>query len=720
VAAPDLSSFLKKLETANLSGMSPEQAGDTIELLAKEELDQARTSKEDSRLVHQVQTWYTEAKAARASEEQQWYKNIDMYQGRQFTEWDDATKRMVERPAPDYEHRFSINIIEPIVRTEIAKTTSVHPRANVMPASNDEGDLQAALAGEQVWSWYYDTSTYHSDTFSMANFWRAMTGTGFGKTLYDQGAIDKHATAVREREFKEQSEQMLMHGVDISSLKPEPVRGKVDTAPVSPFHLFVGDLAETTLQKQPWIIHAHIMSAQKAKAVYGKYAKKGWEPHTVSASEIINLNHLGIRASASSDKTHVLVLEAYINENVHEAFPRGGMVVVAGGELVGVSKEGIPYAHGEYPFAMLSGIETGRFYRKSTIQSVTPIQNEVNRTYNQLIKQRDLLAKPMFYFDEGSFDPTRIRSRPGTHIPIRLGMRYPQPVPIQEVPQYTFNLLDRLLVHRDDISGQHQVSRATSPGADTAASALALLKETDDDYLSTTFDSIQEFTRTMARQFLCLAVQFWDEPRMVKITGLDQAINVRALQGSDIASGTDVTVDGDSVLPKSKAARVAQITEWIDKGIVPPEVGLEALEMGTLGRVYDRMKRDQDAARQENTDISKITPEEIEQRQAEFQQQMEEMMGQVEQEVGAAPTEMPPMPPMFPVNWYDNHAVHFEEHRLFANSPAYKALAPEVRKLHEEHAMLHMNEIMAQMSTQGEGAPADGGAESVEAQPAIA
>jgi hypothetical protein len=334
---------------------------------------------------------------------------------------------------------------------------------------------------------------------------------------------------------------------------------------------------------------------------------------------------------------------------------------------------------------------------------LTPLQNDINRTYNQLMKQRDLLAKPMFWYDEGSFDPKRIRSRPGTMIPIRLGMRYPQPVPIAEVPQYTFNLLDRLLVHRDDISGQHQVSRATSPGADTAASALALLKEVDDDYLSTTFDSIQNFTRTVARHYLSLAVQFWTAPRLVKIAGIDSAVNVRELMGSDIGTGTDVRVDGDSVLPKSKAAKVAQITEWIDKGIIPPEVGLEALEMGTLGRVYDRIKRDKDAARRENTEIGKLTPEMIEQFQQQQAAQQEEMVAMVEEQVGVAPTELPPPPPMLPVNWYDNHIVHYEEHRLYANSPSFAMLPPEVQGVLEEHAMLHMQEIAMQAPQGAEG-----------------
>lgn len=701
MAVPDLDAYLQRLDAAGMSGRPLVEVAGTMELFAKEDLDKARRTQTDAELLSLVNRWYQDCRSARASEEQKWYKNLDMYQGRQFTYWNTTTNQMVERPSPDYESRLCVNVVEPIIRTELSKTTSVHPRATVLPASNEQPDISAALAAESLLDWHYETSEYHTGTFSPANLWRALTGTGFGKTYYDPAAIDPAATEAAKRQFQQTRQQFIAQGLDPSGLEPEPVRGLVTSDPVSPWHLFVPDVAQLSLQKQPYVIHAHLMPVEKARAVYSRYVDKpNWNPATVSASEIVNIAHLGIRASAGSAASdHVLVLEAYVKEHVTPLLPKGGLVVIAGNELVGLSTDGIPYDHGEFPFAMLTGIETGRFYRKSTIESVTPLQDELNRVYNQLIKQRDLLSKPMFFYDEGSTDPHRIRSRPGTFIPIRLGMRDPRSVPITEVPQYVFRLLEAWRVHLDDISGQHQVSRATSPGADTAASALALLKETDDDFLSTTFDSIQQFTRTMARQFLSLVIQYWQEPRLVKVTGMDRSVDVRTLMGSDIATGTDVRVDGESILPKSKAARAAQITEWIDKGIIPPEVGLEAMEMGTLGRVYDRLKVDKEAARRENTAIAKLTVEQVQAHRMQQQMQQQMLADNVTSIAGVPPTQMPPAPPMFPVNWFDNHVVHFEEHRLFANSQEYAALDPDVQQVHEEHAMLHQEQMMMQMAS---------------------
>lgn len=702
MAVPKLDELLKRLEARGADELPLDQAASTIELLSHEDLERTRRENATANLVQLGMKWYSAAKTARAAEERQWYKNIDMYQGRQFTEWSDSQHRTVNTIAPDYEPRFCVNIVEPIITTELAKTTSIHPRASVLPASNEDLDIQAALAAEEIWDWFYETSDYHVNTYTTANLWRALFGTGFAKCYFDEGAVDTAATEVARRGFEEMAAQRMMaEGIDLSNLEPPAVRGVIATEAVSPFHLFVGDLTELNFQRQPYIIHAYVMPEERAKALYSRHVKQpDWKPQTVSASELVSLPHLGIQSGGNSTLDHVLVLEVYLKENTHPSFPDGGMFVIAGNELVGVSYDGIPYRHGEYPFAVLTGRETGRFYRKSTIESITPIQDELNKMYNQLIKQRDLMAKPMFYYDEGSLDPRRIRSKPGTYIPVRLGMKYPQPVPIQEVPQYVLQFIDRLGGHLEDISGQHQVSKATSPGADTAASALALLKEVDDDFLSTTFDSIRSFTRTMARHYLSLVVQFWDEPRMVKVAGLDHSIDVKQLTGADIANGTDVTVDGDSVLPKSKAARAAQITEWMDKGYIPPEIGLEAMEMGTLGRVYDKLKRDRDAARYENTLLSKMTVEQIAQAQAEAQAQMSQTM--------AAGSEIDPMmleqsmepQPLLPINWYDNDAIHMEEHRAYANSQAYKGLPPEVQKEYELHYLAHEARAMQMMMQQ--------------------
>lgn len=704
MAVEDLARILDRLKSESLDQLPIGQTADRVEMMAAEELAKIKKSEEAGKLASMVRNWRTACITSRVEDERQWYKNLDMYQGRQFTMWDRTMNRMVEPVAPDYEPRIAVNIIEPICRTEMAKTGSKHPDATVSPASNDQSDIMAALAGEAAWRWFYQSSRYQTLVFTPANFWRTTTGNGFIKSFRDDSMIDDAATEAAVRTWGQQVQQGTAQGLDPATAppKPEPIRGKIRTHAISPFHLLVPDAAELDLQMQPYLIEQYTMPISKAKVVYKDFAPKDWNPTGVASTEVMNVAHIGIKAGASSQLDSVLILEAWVKPGITTLMPDGGLIIMAGDEIVAMSTAGIPYAHREFPYAHLTGIETGRFYRKSIIESITSLQNELNRTYAQLIKSKNLTVKPMFFFDEGSLDPTRIRSKAGTYIPIRLGMNRPTPVPIQDMPAYVLDLIERIKGHLDDISGQHQVSRAISPGADTAASALALLQETDDNFLSTTFDSIEAAAETVARQVLSLMVQFWDEPRLVKVTGSSSTFEAKMLKGSDLKNGTDVRMDAQSSLPISKSGKIATITDWIDKGIIPPEVGLEAMEMGTLGSVYNRIKVDMDQARRENTeiallDVATVTQHYMAQAQqadAMAQAQANPLAGLSDPALGITPQEQAPMPaaplqPLYPIGWMDNDEVHIREHEDYAKGQAYKALAPEIQKELETHVEAH-------------------------------
>src|SRR5690606_7521604 len=112
-----------------------------------------------------VNRLYTECRNARYPEERQWYKNIDMVQGRQYTQWHMQQAKMVEPPRLAADIRLAVNILEPIVRTEIAKTGTNAPTPVVAPASNDIDDIMAAQAGEQAYEWWHEEANFQSRTF---------------------------------------------------------------------------------------------------------------------------------------------------------------------------------------------------------------------------------------------------------------------------------------------------------------------------------------------------------------------------------------------------------------------------------------------------------------------------------------------------------------------------------------------------------------------------
>ena len=642
MAQQALSDLLATLRSESLDQSPIEETADRLEELSAVELKKFKKTADAAKIVDMVKTWYKKADSAMLSERRQWYKNLDMYQGRQFTEWSRTESRMIQTVAPDFEPRLAINVIEPAVRTEMAKTGSKHPTATVSPASNDDDDVMAAIAAQSVWDWNYSQTRFQTRIFNPANLFRTVCGNGFLKTFYDTTCIDEAATAAQDTQARkaQADSAATAHAQNVSDMFPppvlpsKPVYGKIVSNYVDPFHLFVSDLTELDIQKMDYVIEVYTIPLEKAKAKYAEYTPDGWSPETTSAWSIFDMSHLGIRGGKQEVKGDVRIMEAWIKPGVTPLLPDGGLVIVAGEEIVALADDGIPYKHGRFPYAHITGIETGRFYRKSIVESMVNIQNEINRTYAQIIKQKNLNSKPQFFYDEGSVDPRKITSKAGLYIPIRLGSSRPTAVPIAPLANYIMDLLTRLSTMQDDITGQHQVSRGQAPGANSAANAIAALQETDDNFLFTTFDSIEAAIEEMARQYLSLVVQYWDEPRMVATVGRDHSTDAKMLVGADIEGGTDIRIEGGSALPTSKAARIATVTDWIKNQIITPQDGLEAMEMGTLGKVFDKIKVDQDAAKRENLVIRDLDVGMIQQwlQQQQMQQSQDQMQQQMQEQ----------------------------------------------------------------------------------------
>lgn len=731
-----------------LSAASPESENapladnaDSIVGIVGDELEKMRQANELGALERRVNEMYTACRNARRMDEIQWYKNIDMYQGRQFTSWNDSQERMVEPARLPHQPRIAVNFIEPIVRTEMAKTGGSKPMATVSPASNDMDDILAAQAGESIWEWLYSTEKFQTRVFVPANWWRTVTGLGFIKTYYDTSTVDpaakagaiKAAKEAAQQAQKQAEQQAQATGIPAltqpaQSVTVQVAAGKIAIDPVTPFNFLVPDMAEPDLQRQPYVLHVYTRNAEQAKMIYGDSLPAGESLSTVASNEIINLTHLGIRGGNPAKPDSVLIIEAWIKPGFVRELPKGGLVILVGGKIVQLHNEGIPYEHGEYPFAMLTGIESGRFVRKSVIESLVGLQDELNLTYAQIIKRKNMASNPQFFYQDKSLDPRKVTSRPGLFIPIKLGMKFPESVPITEAPAYVQNLIDRIRSHVEDISGQHQATRGEAIGANTAASAYAMLQESDDNYLSTTFQSIEAALEQTGRHGLALAVQYWDEPRLVRVVGMDGAFDSQLIKGADIASGTDLRVESGTGLPVSKAAKVATVTEWMEKGIIPVDIGLEVIEMGTLGKLFDRVKVDREQASRENIEMRDLDVETVkaffaQQQQATEAFQQNAIQQGADQATIDAAMQQQPMPGFYPIGWMDNDPVHIQIHKDYAKSQAFKTLPPEIQQVYERHTQDHeMREAEAQAQQaalaieQTPGAPA--GSEQ-SAQPAL-
>lgn len=662
------------------------------ELLEDDLLNRFKKKEEAKKLVGWMKSEYSKCKTNRKNEENDWYLQLAFYNGYQYHDWRavGGKQSLQEEPNPANLPRITINRIEPVIRTEIAKTTSGSPSASVVPASNDEDDLLAANAAEQVWQSIYDKTRFQTEVLQKAEFWRAITGNGFVKAFWDPTKIIKEpVTDVDPLTMEKTVSQQVA------------ATGDVDFEAISPFHVFVPDLAQEDIEKQPYIFTVYTKTEEWVKSTFKNVLPKDFTPSKITAGEIEDAALMDLRGIDNVRPNDVLVIEMWVKPGGNKFMPNGGLVTIVDEQIVQFSETGIPYAHGQFPIAHFHGIQNGKFYRKSIIKSLIPLQREYNRTRSQIIHAKNLMSKPQMMFQDGSVDPRKITAKAGIWIPIRPGFQYPTPVPIQPLPNYVLQEVQQLTADFEDISGQHQISKGDSAPGVTAATALAYLGERDDAYLTTIFNSIEAAIEKLARQSLTLYMQYVQTPRLIKTVGNDGSYDAMMLSGADIASGTDIRIESGSALPTSKAARQALITEWMKMGFISPQDGLKVLEMGMLKQYYNLVKIDENQAQRENLTIKKLTEEEIQQAEAEWQQRQAqedpETMAQNPETGEMVPL---PVPPVFKPHEYDNHAVHVEVHNRFRKSQSFELLPDAIKQEFQKHIGLHQQALQMQAMQQ--------------------
>jgi hypothetical protein len=490
---------------------------------------------------------------------------------------------------------------------------------------------------------------------------------------------------------------------------------------VTPYHIFIPDIMEPDIEAQLWVINAYTKPVSWVKRTFGLSVNPS-VTEAKSPFDTAMLQTMSGKNEAKADS--VVVKEAWIKPGTHELFPEGGLVTVVDEHVVQRVNEW-PFDHKDYPFTKFDHIPTGMFYSESVITDLIGPQREYNRTKGQSIESKNRMSKPQLAAAKGSVDPRKITSEPGLVVEYKPGLGAPQPIPLQGLPAYVMQSLDREIADMEDISSQHQVSRGENPGGGvTAATAISFLQERDDSLMTTAYHSVESGFEKMARHTISHVVQFWDVPRTVSVTGVDGSFDSIALQGTELSTGTDIRIEGGSALPVSKAAKQAFLMDMMKMGFVDPTKGLELMDMGGIDKLYDELKVDERQAQRENMRMARLEIEQIMQYEQQAAQQLE--MAQQADQMGqpipnadpntGAPLQMPSN--IIPVNTWDNHQLHIDVHNRYRKSQAFELLPEKLKQQFEYHVAMHamalnaaaMQAAMMPPAEAGMGAQDSGGA----------
>lgn len=592
-----------------------------------------------SYLVKQVD----EARQARMSEEKKWHINLAFFDGRQNVQWisprNTGFAQLREPQAPSWRVRMIINKIRPTIRTELAKLLQEKPRGFVAPATSEEADIMAARAGDKAVE-YVNYSKKVLFYMEQGAFWALTCGNGFIKHYYDPLAISDTGD---EGDF-------------VFSIS-------------TPFHLLVSDLMETELQKQAFVIEQAVKDPDWVEATYGV----SLIPEDLySSAEATQTQYLDALNLKQIQRKYVTLFEGWFKPC--KKFPKGAVITFTRSRILSMT-DGLPYAHGNYPWSHIGHIPSGKFYRTSVIDDLLPIQREWNRTRSQIIESKNRTSKPQIIAPLGAIDPEKITSEPGLIIEYRNGFgAKPEYMQTPPLPSYIGDELARMNSDWEDVSAQHAISNGGVPSGVTASTAIAFLQEQDDSKLSHTTRSIEWATQNIFQQVLSYIVQFWDSPRLVKIVGENTAFESFLIKSADLRGNTDYRVEQGSAIPKSRAAKQAFLMELAKMGALPFDKMLRYMDLAETGKLYEEMQLDSRQAQRENLQIVNVQPPDP-----------------MSLSFGQAPTPVGPN-----VNTFDNHIVHVIEHDNYRKSESFEILRPDQKQMFEDHVMTHKLQL-AQM-----------------------
>jgi len=587
---------------------------------------------------------YTTCKESRYKREKQWYYNMSFFKGKQYlqminTASNEMGYKFITPKAPPWRVRLTVNKIRTIVRTEIAKLTTSRPTFVVSAKTTEDEDQAAARLATQLFeNVYYEDDML--ETMTNTIFWMSVTGTAFIKVYWDP--------------YGNYGGQ----------------EGNICIDVVDPFHVYIPDWRQTTLEKQPYIIHATTLSKDQVRFKYGK--EIGDKATTISSTDGPDRALLTIDGSEKQViKEQVLIREYWIKPKFCPYLPKGGVVTIVGDVMVS-EPQPWPYIHNKYPFIAFRHIPSGEFYGESVITDLIDLQREYNKTISQIVENKNQMGRPKLAAQKGSIDPNKLTNEPGQVVLYNPGFEKPSALDIPPMPQYVADHLSRIQSDIDDISGQHEISRGDVPSEVSAATAISFLQEQDDTKLNPTTHSIEMGLQKLGSQYLNLVVQFWDTPRLVESVGKDQTFNAQFVQNSALKGHTDVRVEAGSAMPFSKAGKQAFVMDLMKFGVIQPQDVLQVLELKGVEKAQEQYLVDYNQVMRENVKMSNGMPA--------------------------------------PVSAWDDHAKHVQMHNNYRKTQEFESLGDEIKQLFEEHVRLHEQQaFMASQQQMGMGQPGQPG-----------
>lgn len=590
--------------------------------------------------------------------EMQSYINMAYYIGKQWIAYDTVNRRLYEPPKEKGKIRYVGNRIKKIVRTELAKCFKNKPIVQVIPASNDDKDIDSAVIGEKICGWLdYELDLQQKDKDLV--MWGLITPIVFIEPYLNRA---KGTDIYYEGETEEDSFQGK--------------NGEVDVDIISIFECKFDPTAKKW-EDVKWFCKEKVRDVDYIKEVY----KKDVAPDenimemNIFESQLKHLNTSWHTTTGKEMKNSVKVYEYW--EKPCKKYPRGRRVTIAGDQIlsfvddIGFGEQ--DPTERELPFFPFKHIPVpGRVQGQSIIEDLIPVQREYNRTRSKIIEYNNKMAGK--WVVEADSLEEDITDQDDQILLYKKGYNQPKIEQPGSLGVDVYKNIEQLVEEFYFISGQQEVSHGSAPTGVTSGVAIGFLQEQDDAVIAPTISSFISCKNQYMSYMLKIVRYMYKEERTLKIVGSNREIETQSFYGNELTS-TDVRVQEGSMFQTSKAGKQQYIFNLIQTGVLNPQTDkdliIKMLELGIDDDLYDNTEIDRNQAQNEQTKWL----------QGDFSPGINNN-GTI---IGAGQ-----------VRDFFNHEIHLAEHNKFRKGSDYEKLPPEIQMLIDGHIQVHQLYIQQQ------------------------
>lgn len=353
--------------------------------------------------------------------------------------------------------------------------------------------------------------------------------------------------------------------------------------------------------------------------------------------------------------------------------PKGLLAIVANGQLLHhgplpiVDEQGEPT--GDFSFTEFQyDLVPGRFAGRTPGEDMVPLQRRINGIDAQVILNRKTLINPWILAPKGSgLKPGQVLLRPGTTVVYNFVGIGAAPTVVQgtPLPEQVYKERTQCLETMDRLAQDPRISLSEMPEGVKSGIALNFLKEQGDQSSSPRLERWGICMAERDRKRLLLLQAYYREERAIRLFGQGSDWQVRYFKGADLRGNTDVTVDPATLLPQSRSARVREMFDAMEVGLLNPgdpvqrQVLLEELNL----RAFDtEVGPDWRRANKENAEMDLGLPVQI--------------------------TEV------------DHDEVHLKIHTNREKDPTFDYLPEEAKMAHRAHREMHMERLLHRLAMQ--------------------